>query len=225
MIFFKYITTTVLLIQLTIIPTAASAEELIIESVEGPIPDKEHSLSFYYFNVDITEQLTPRYRNFVVAAGHTPKVNRTGSFDLPEMVWPTDSQEVSSDYGYRKSPCKSCSTDHKGIDFIPGKGEPVYAAMDGIVSRLGNGWGFGIHVSIIHVANIGGQASHWETIYAHMEENSAPTNLKIGDIVEAGTKIGTVGNTGISTGPHLHFEIIVDGENVDPEKYLNMYAY
>ena len=107
MIFFKYITTTVLLIQLTIIPTAASAEELIIESVEGPIPDKEHSLSFYYFNVDITEQLTPRYRNFVVAAGHTPKVNRTGSFDLPEMVWPQIAKKCLATTDTENPPAKA----------------------------------------------------------------------------------------------------------------------
>jgi murein DD-endopeptidase MepM/ murein hydrolase activator NlpD len=51
-----------------------------------------------------------------------------------------------------------------------------------------------------------------------------PEGIFIGNIVEAGTVIGAVGNTGTSTGPHLHFEILVDGENVDPEKYLKMYA-
>jgi murein DD-endopeptidase MepM/ murein hydrolase activator NlpD len=100
----------------------------------------------------------------------------------------------------------------------------VYAVLDGIISRIEYGGSFGVHVYIEHIAVINNKSERWQTIYAHLEVGSVPENLKVGGLVEAGTIIGAVGNTGTSTGPHLHFEILVEGEHVDPEKYLKMYA-
>jgi murein DD-endopeptidase MepM/ murein hydrolase activator NlpD len=171
----------------------------------------------------LTLDFTPYYRSFIVTSNYYPP-KRAASIVLPEMVWPTDVKEISSDYGWRPKPCRACSSDHKGIDFVPGVGEPVYAAMDGIVSRVEHGSGFGMHVYIYHIAVINNKAERWQTIYAHLQKDSVPEDIFIGNIVEAGTVIGTVGNTGTSTGPHLHFEILVEGENVDPKKYLLMYA-
>jgi len=81
-----------------------------------------------------------------------------------------------------------------------------------------------MHVYIDHIAVTNNKPERWQTIYAHLQKDSVPEGIFIGNIVEAGTVIGAVGNTGTSTGPHLHFEILVEGENVDPEKYLKMYA-
>lgn len=163
--------------------------------------------------------------SITVTSTFKPFVSRVVPIILPEMHWPTDTLDISSDYGYRKAPCRSCSSDHKGIDFVPGKGEPVYAAMDGIVSKVGYSSGFGKHIYINHFANFNNTEFYkWQTIYAHLEEDTVPNGIIVGSLVSGGDKIATVGNTGTSTGPHLHFEILVDGENVDPEKYLKMYA-
>ena len=171
------------------------------------------------------DEMKSYQRSFPVTSIVSPVsyMNRT-SVLVPEMTWPTDIQEISSGYGYRKSSCRACSSDHKGIDFTPGRGEPVYASLDGIVSRVSYGGGFGVHVYIDHIVMINTDTQYWRTVYAHLQKDSIPQNIMVGKIVEAGTIIGSVGNTGTSTGPHLHFEIIVNEENVDPEKYLLMYA-
>jgi Membrane proteins related to metalloendopeptidases len=169
------------------------------------------------------DEMKSYQRSFVVTSNYYPP-KRVASIVLPQMVWPTDVKELSSDYGWRPKPCRACSSDHKGIDFIPGAGEPVYAAMDGIISRVEYSGGFGMHVYIDHIAVINNKTERWQTIYAHLQKDSVPEDISVGNIVKAGTTIGAVGNTGTSTGPHLHFEILVEGENVDPEKYLLMYA-
>ena len=75
-----------------------------------------------------------------ITSSYQPQVNRVSAMQIPKMVLPTDDGYISSGYGYRKSSCSACSSNHKGVDFAPGKGEPVYAAMDGIVSRIEYGY-------------------------------------------------------------------------------------
>ena len=169
------------------------------------------------------DEMKSYQRSFIVTSVfYSPK--RPASIILPEMIWPTDVKEISSDYGWRPKPCRLCSSDHKGIDLIPGAGEPVYAAMDGIVSWVEYDGSFGMHVYIDHIAVINDKVEKWQTIYAHLQKESVPEDIFVGSLVEAGAVVGAVGNTGISTAPHLHFEILVEGENVDPEKYLLMYT-
>lgn len=172
----------------------------------------------------ISDDLKSYYRSFTVSSNYYPAVYRTRSILMPEMVWPTDEIKISSRYGWRAKPCKRCSSDHKGVDFNPGIGSPVYAAMDGIVSKIDYGGGFGQYIYIEHIANFNNTHFYkWQTIYAHLETDTTPENLRVGNAVKAGEVIGTVGNTGTSTGAHLHFELLVEGENVDPEKYLLIY--
>ena len=171
------------------------------------------------------DEMKSYQRGFAITSTFYPTAYKIAPITIPVMAWPTDDRTISSDYGWRPRPCKSCSSDHKGIDFVPGKGEPVYAAMDGIVSRVGYGYGYGQHVYIEHIANFNDEKFYnWQTIYAHLELGTTPENIRVGAIVKAGDIIGTVGNTGTSTGPHLHFELLIEGENVDPEKYLLMYG-
>jgi len=171
-----------------------------------------------------TDQFSAYYRSFPVVSNFYPSVPKNQSIIAPQMVWPTDIKNISSGYGYRNPSCNACSSNHKGVDFTPGKGEPVYASLDGIISQIEYRGGFGLHVYIDHIVVINNETQYWRTIYAHLQKDSVPADLAVGQIIEAGTIIGAVGNTGISTGAHLHFEIIVNGKNVDPAKYLIMYA-
>lgn len=155
----------------------------------------------------------------------SPIVSREPWPDKINMYWPTRSQDIYSGYGYRSKSCGACSSNHLGIDFDHNIGTPIYSAMDGIISRIEYSGGFGQHVYIEHIVERDGQLEYWTTIYAHMKKNSVPEDLQVGSAVKTGEKIGEVGNTGVTTGPHLHFEILVNGENVDPELYLKIYGY
>lgn len=110
------------------------------------------------------------------------------------------------------------SSAHHGQDFNPGYGAPIQAIADGVVSYVEDGEGtLGVHMMITHVIN--GQTV--TSVYAHMIHDSM--RFKLGDQVKVGQVIGNVGNTGYSTGPHLHFEIRlggIDGAWTDPLAWL-----
>lgn len=162
------------------------------------------------------------YRSFIVTSSYQPRV-KSQSIVMPKMVWPTDIEDVSSGYGYRES-CSKCSTFHEGTDFTPGEGEPVYASVDGMVSEFGYQGEYGFYIVLEHIVVLNTETQRWQTVYAHLQENSIPENILVGSLVNSGTVIGAVGRTGLVTGPHLHFELRVFGEKVDPMKYLNMYT-
>jgi murein DD-endopeptidase MepM/ murein hydrolase activator NlpD len=112
----------------------------------------------------------------------------------------------SSLYGWRKSPFDSSKrTFHGGIDMACAKGTPIYAALDGTVSKTGWSDVYGNFVMVKH-------HSGYVTLYAHMNKITTKKGAK----VYTNTKIGEVGNTGLSTGPHLHFTVYKNGRSVNP---------
>ncbi|MCI2957316.1 M23 family metallopeptidase [Agromyces atrinae] len=123
---------------------------------------------------------------------------------------------IGDRFGYRN--CAGCSSDHGGQDFNPGLGAPIQSIADGVVSIAEDGEGsLGVYMAIDHV--IDGQTV--TSVYAHMEHGSM--RFAVGDVVSVGDVIGTTGSTGMSTGPHLHFEIRLGGVNgtkVDPLEWL-----
>jgi murein DD-endopeptidase MepM/ murein hydrolase activator NlpD len=130
---------------------------------------------------------------------------------------------LSDGFGGRVAPCETCSTQHNGQDFIPGEGSQIQAIADGTVIAVVNSAGnsveahsgsYGTYVIIEH--NIDGQLV--TSTYAHMEYQSSP--LVVGQQVKATNLVGTVGNTGQSTGAHLHLEIRVNGSPVNPILWL-----
>lgn len=125
---------------------------------------------------------------------------------------------ISSGFGNRIAPCRYCSSYHRGVDFVPGRGAPTYAMADGVVTQSEFSGGYGQHVYIEHQIN--GQSVL--TVYAHLQRGSSP--LRVGDQVRVGDFIGLVGSTGTSTGAHLHFEVRIDGVYVDPFAYLTANA-
>ncbi|WP_245907005.1 peptidoglycan DD-metalloendopeptidase family protein [Reichenbachiella versicolor] len=121
-----------------------------------------------------------------------------------------DLTRLSSGYGYRIHPIFKVRKFHSGVDFAAPKGTNIYATADGIIVLLKSDFDkFGKHMQINHGNGV-------STFYAHMDgfEVQAGQKVKKGDI------IGFVGNTGKSTAPHLHYEVIVNGEKVNPVKYM-----
>lgn len=153
---------------------------------------------------------------FITAGGPMAPIEKINYFNYANAVLPTTSAEISSDFGWRTAPCKGCSSDHKGVDFVPGVGEPVQAVLDGLVTEAGWNGGYGYWVKIEHRVTVDDRVEVWETVYAHMQKDSIPEDVFIGAVVNKHDLLGKVGNTGVSTGPHLHFELRIDGEEVDP---------
>ena len=141
-------------------------------------------------------------------------VNNAGPVRWPFPV----AVPISSGFGNRIAPCRYCSSYHRGVDFVPGRGAPTYAMADGVVTQSEFSGGYGQHVYIEHQIN--GQSVL--TVYAHLQKDSSP--LRVGDQVSAGDFVGLVGSTGTSTGAHLHFEVRIDGVYVDPFAFLTANA-
>ena len=164
-------------------------------------------LNAYYTPFDMADEQEPP----------VPIVKVLNYMKVSNTTWPVDTPDVSSEYGWRTPPCNGCSADHKGVDFVPGYNTPVYAVTDGMIVEMGSTSGYGTYIVIDHlVTNNEGELEEWQTLYAHMIRDSVPDGLIIGSVVRTGEEIGRVGSTGVSTGPHLHFELIVNGEHVDP---------
>ncbi len=127
---------------------------------------------------------------------------------MPTLKWPASCKVITQRFG-NPSP-RYVSGRHTGLDIGCKTGSPIYAAHDGKVVVSGYKGAYGNTVEI--KAN-----SSFLTSYHHMSRIAA----RVGQNVSAGTVIGYIGSTGQSTGPHLHFEVRINGKAVDPEKYLN----
>lgn len=147
------------------------------------------------------------YENVVAEA--IPKIIERGTKTPPTFVYPISGGRMSSTFGKRKAPKKGASTYHKGIDWAVPTGTAVRATCGGVVTRAGWGSGYGYCVYIKH-------PDGKESRYGHCSK----VLVKAGQSVKQGEKIALSGNTGVSTGPHLHFEILVGGSQVNPLKYL-----
>ena len=120
---------------------------------------------------------------------------------------PIDGARITSGYGMRVNPILGYSAMHQGIDFGAPTGTPIFAAGSGTIEEIGWKNGYGKYVKLRHNGT-------YETAYAHTSRFAS--GLKKGSKVKQGQVIAYVGSTGNSTGPHLHFEIIVNGEHVNP---------
>lgn len=125
------------------------------------------------------------------------------------FVYPLMGPRMSSDYGKRVHPIKRVTRHHDGIDLAAPRGAPIRAIAGGLVIYADPYAGYG---NLIVVQHNNGFTSH----YGHCET----FRVKTGERIAPGQVIGTVGSTGISTGPHLHFEIRFNGKTYDPERLL-----
>lgn len=121
-----------------------------------------------------------------------------------------DLKKIASGFGYRIHPIYKTGKMHTGIDFTAPQGTEIYATGDGVVINAEpTSMGYGRHVVIEH-------GYGYQTLYGHMSR----INVHKGQKVKRGDLIGYVGNTGSSTGPHLHYEVIKDGEKINPISYF-----
>ena len=123
------------------------------------------------------------------------------------MKTPIDGARLSSGFGMRKHPVLGYNKMHKGVDFAAPTGTPIYAAGDGVISYKGRKGGYGNYISIRHNGRL-------STAYAHMHKFAK--GMGTGKRVKQGQVIGYVGTTGRSTGPHLHYEVLVNGVQKNP---------
>ncbi len=147
------------------------------------------------------------YEDDVVVA--VAKIVERGTKTPPTFIKPLSGGRLSSGFGKRKAPKKGASTYHKGVDFATPIGTSIFASSGGTVTRAGWGSGYGYCVYIQHPNGMSTRYGHLKTVL-----------VKTGQTVKQGERIAISGNTGVSTGPHLHFEILVNGVQVNPMNYL-----
>ena len=150
--------------------------------------------SLYYFDEEKVE-------------GHYDRNGK--SIQKALMKTPINGARLSSSYGMRKHPIDGFNKMHRGTDFAAPKGTPIMASGNGIIQKAGWCGGGGNCVKIRH-------NSTYETIYAHMSKFAR--GIKKGVRVKQGQTIGYVGSTGKSTGPHLHYEVVVNGKKINSQK-------
>jgi len=150
--------------------------------------------SLYYFDKSGSE-------------GHYDKNGKSVKKAL--MKTPINGARLSSPFGMRKHPIDGFNKMHKGTDFAAPTGTPIMASGDGVIKKAGWCGGGGNCVKIRH-------NSTYQTVYAHMSKFAR--GIKSGVRVKQGQTIGYVGSTGKSTGPHLHYEVIVNGKKVNSQK-------
>ncbi|MCZ8325639.1 MAG: peptidoglycan DD-metalloendopeptidase family protein [Sphingomonadaceae bacterium] len=151
--------------------------------------------------------LDPRFVRLGVSLERMEALER-GLAGIPQHS-PANLAYISSGFGYRADPFTGGAAFHAGLDFKGPIGAPIYAAAAGTVSFVGGQQGYGNTVEIDHGNGL-------MTRYAHMSGFRA----RVGQQVEAGQVIGLIGNTGRSTGPHLHFEVRINDRAVNPRPFL-----
>lgn len=178
---------------------------------------KYERIGYSYINKEILlnmikAELITQYPNLGGKIGHEAKIDETAVSNSANMLgvlkWPTDSTQISSHFGNRTAPTQGASTYHKGIDISVSEGTNVYACEAGKVTVSQYSDSAGNYVEIDH-------GNGYVSKYMH----NSGLKVSVGDQVQKGQVIAVSGSTGISTGPHLHFQIEKDGNAVDPETF------
>ena len=175
---------------------------------------QEPSTGFRIAVADITyrndKQISKEIVKEEILMEAVPKIVERGTKIPPTFIKPISGGKLTSRFGRRTAPKKGASTNHKGVDWGIPRGSTIVASSGGTVTKAGWGGGYGYVVYIKHPGGI-------ETRYAHCSK----VLVSAGQTVKQGQKIALSGNTGVSTGPHLHFEIRMNGTPVNPFSYIN----
>ena len=183
-------------------------KESELADISGDIEDAQSDADYYAAEIQAQEELIAAIKRAEAekaAAGVEEHPYTGGAFR-----WPCPSStRVTSDYGTRVSPMSGASSNHKGIDIGASAGADIIAAADGTVTAASYSSAAGNYVMIDHGNGL-------TTLYGHCSQLQA----RVGQTVQAGDIIALSGSTGRSTGPHLHFEVRVNGERTNPRAYL-----
>jgi murein DD-endopeptidase MepM/ murein hydrolase activator NlpD len=183
-------------------------ESGFISEYEGSFNDTINNIGDKLSDIEMRLEKTNYYfRKLIIEIGindnrlkHTPAIQPISNSDL---------QRTSSGFGMRFHPILKINKMHGGMDFVAPIGTPIYATADGIIEISSNDYyGYGKYIKINHEYN-------YKTAYGHLFE----LKVKKGQLVKRGEIIGLLGNTGLSTGPHLHYEVIFKNKFVNPINY------
>ncbi|WP_066718742.1 peptidoglycan DD-metalloendopeptidase family protein [Clostridium sp. Marseille-P299] len=148
--------------------------------------------------------------NYAVSKEEEEEIARKNSYDINNMIWPLPSDHtIYTYYGYRTPPTAGASTFHKGLDIGGPYGANIVTALSGTVTKTSYNSTSGYYVEVSHGNGV-------VTRYLHCSK----ILVSVGQTVMQGDTIALVGSTGVSTGPHLHFSVVINGNNVDPYPYL-----
>ena len=181
--------------------------EIMYESYETKAGHIAKNGNILYAKLILSGRDIPLYR-FEMTDGRIEYFQPDGrSIKRTLMKTPINGARMSSGYGKRRHPVLGYTKMHKGVDFAAPTGTPIFAAGDGVVERAGWFSSYGKYIRIRHNSKL-------KTAYAHMSKIKA--SVKAGTRVTQGQVIGYVGTTGRSTGPHLHYEVLSNGAQVNP---------
>ncbi len=183
----------------------------LLPAERGPVQPPEKELFSYIDDLELRLLLAERLAEAELLAYDSLSsylVEVSDELCKVPSIWPTDGVFVS-DFGPRIDPFTGAVRYHKGIDIAAPSGTPVYAPADGVVTFTGWTGGWGLNVVVRHTEDL-------STRYAHC--SSACAN--VGQRVRRGDLLARVGSTGRSVAPHLHYEVLIQGVQVDPEDYI-----
>ena len=188
---------------------AAALEKLGLDSASMTRTAERGAMGGPFENLatEADGSIDPRFVRLGLSIARMDALER-GLAGVPQVT-PAHKDMISSGFGFRRDPFNGGGAMHKGLDFRGAIGTPISAASDGRVSFVGWKGGYGKTVEIMHGNGL-------MTRYAHMSR----FNAKVGQRVAAGETIGAIGNTGRSTGPHLHFEVRINNRAVNPRTFL-----
>lgn len=181
--------------------------EIMYDNYQTPDGYVAKTGKILYANLTLNGKKIPLYR-FEKKDGNVDYYKPDGrNIKKTLMKTPVDGARVSSGYGMRRHPILGYNKMHKGVDFAAPTGTPIYAAGDGVIERASRFGAYGHYVRIRHNSSL-------KTAYAHLHRYAK--GMGPGKRVKQGDIIGYVGSTGRSTGPHLHYEVIKNGRQVNP---------
>ncbi|MEM6622410.1 MAG: DUF5930 domain-containing protein [Pseudomonadota bacterium] len=172
----------------------------------GPVDDAEEERQSYV--TPLPEEETGRVSRLTTDIERM-SLMRVAIDRLPFGMPTTSATRLTSPFGMRRDPFGRGRRMHNGVDFAGPIGTPIYATGEGVVTFSGRQRGYGIVVKIRH-------AFGFETVYAHLSKS----RVSVGQRVARGDRIADMGNTGRSTGSHLHYEVRIDGTPVNPSKFM-----